>query len=52
MRRGFHATATCGVYGAAAAAGKRLRLPEATLVRAMAIVLLITGAAMALQAIL
>lgn len=34
MRRGFHATATCGVYGATAAAGMLLRLPEATLISA------------------
>lgn len=34
IRRGFHPTATCGVFGAAAAAGNLLRLDAATIVSA------------------
>lgn len=36
-RRGFHPTGTCGVFGAAVAAGKLLRLDESQLVSALGI---------------
>ena len=36
-RRGFHPTGTCGVFGAAVAAGKLLRLDEPRLVNALGI---------------
>lgn len=36
-QHGFHATATCGTFAAAAAAGRLLGLDEATLLRALAI---------------
>lgn len=35
--RGWHITSTCGVFGAAAAAGKLLRLPAATMAHALGI---------------
>lgn len=46
MRRGFHATAVCGVYGASAAAGMLLRQPTATVVSAFGLGASMSGGVM------